>query len=73
MKIILEDNEFQKMASAWVHENFVEKILLNASVVENVIELDVAGEDEPKTVTFPSAIDTEEVEAAIAFGDGNGS
>jgi hypothetical protein len=66
MKIILEDNEFQKMASAWVHENFVEKILLNASVVE-------AGEDEPKTVTFPSAIDTEEVEAAIAFGDGNGS
>jgi hypothetical protein len=46
MKIILEDSEFQKMASAWVFENLVEKILVNANVVNNVIELDVVGEGE---------------------------
>ena len=44
MKITLTDLEFNKMAEAWVHENFVDKILAEAEILDNVITLQVIGE-----------------------------
>lgn len=44
MKIVLTQVEFEKMASAWVYENLVEKKMLAATIVGDEVELEVFGE-----------------------------
>lgn len=58
MKIVLQQGEFEKMATAWVYENLVEKTMSSATIVGDSIELEVFGEgDAPEVV--------EEIEDAI--------
>lgn len=64
MKIILVDSEFQDMANAWVYKNLVEKELVRASVVDNVIELEVIGEGEQPPIATPDWSQTPEVFAS---------
>ena len=44
MKIVLTQVEFEKMASAWVYENLVEKTMVAATIVGDEVELEVFGE-----------------------------
>lgn len=47
MRIVLEQNEFEKMAAAWVYEHLVEKKFYSATIVGDAIELEVFAEDSP--------------------------
>ena len=50
MKIVLQQVEFEKMATAWVYENLVEKSLASATIVGDAIELEVFGEGDAPVV-----------------------
>ena len=57
MKIILEQSEFDHMASAWVYEHLVEKKFHSVTIIGDSIEVEVFAENsEPKkleSVSYP--------------------
>jgi hypothetical protein len=53
MKIVLTQQEFETMASAWVYENLVEKKMLSAKIVGDDVQLEVfSAGDEPEPPTM---------------------
>ena len=64
MKIVLEQNEFEKMAAAWVFEHLVEKNFHAATIVDGSIELEVFGDgDTPVEEVVPEPVDIREFNA----------
>ena len=62
MKIVLEQVEFEKMATSWVYENLVEKTMVSASIVGDSVELEVFGEGDVEKKDEPYTFDPKDVE-----------
>lgn len=61
MKIVLTQQEFETMASAWVYENFVEKTMASAKIVDDGVELEVFGpNDTPEEPTMADLSEDED-------------
>ena len=72
MKIVLEQNEFEKMAAAWVYEHLVEKQFYAATIVGDAVELEVFGDgDAPPAEVSETVIESMESASATAL-DANG-